>query len=423
MQIEYEKDISNNMPLAQYRVLDLTDDKGYLCGRILADLGADVIKLEQPSGDSGRRVGPFYHDDLSPEKSLHWFAYNANKRSITLNIDNAKGQGIFLKLVRKSDVVLESFPPGYLDRLGLGYINLCEELPSIIMTSITPFGQESAWKHFKASGLVGAAVGGMMYITGDPQREPLRVGSPQSYLHASADAAVATLIALYHRELTGEGQHIDCSMLKSWICTIGNTIPFWELNKRVMCRDLYQSSMAPQAKLRQIWRCKDGFVCFALMAGASGAKTNRAICKWMEELRENDDFLRQFNWDELDFATLTQELLDKLEAPFEKFFAKRTKKELFERALELDLQVAPISTPEDLLDNKHLHARGYWQKVEHPELGEAITYPGAFVTFSDITPRPIKRAPLIGEHNDEIYKDELRISQQELEDLYEKGIV
>lgn len=411
-------------PLSWFKVLDLSDEKGYLCGKILAHLGADVIKIEPLGGDPGRKLGPFYQDKPDIQKSLYWFAYNTNKRSITLNIEVPEGQTIFRKLIRKADVVIESFVPGYLDNLRLGYSHLSREKPGIIMTSITPFGQDGDWKYFKTSDLVSAALGGMIYITGDPAREPLRIGAPQSYLHAAAEAAVGTLIALYHREATGEGQYIDCSVFASWVSSTANIVPFWELNHKLICREgIYRSSNAPQAKIRQMWRCKDGYVCFALMGGAWGAKTNRALCNWMEEVGEGDDFLKQFDWESLDFGTVTQELQSKLEAPFERFFANRTKRELFKKAVELDMQVGPISTLEDLLGNRNLKTRGYWQEVEHPELGATITYPGAFVQFEKMQTRPIVRAPLIGEHNKEIYEGELGISEEELRSLSEKGII
>lgn len=410
--------------LSECRVLDLTDDKGFLCGRILADLGAEVVKLEQPCGDPGRQTGPFYHNNANPEQSLLWFAYNANKKGITLDINTQEGQSIFYKLLRRYDIIVESFSPGYLEELGLGYADLRKEVPNVIMASITPFGQNSDMKHFKATDLVGAALGGMMYVTGDPDREPLRVGSPQSYLHASSEATVGILIAIYHRILTGEGQYIDCSMFRSWVSSTANSIPFWELNQRIIRREgKYRSSNAPDAKIRQIWRCKDGYICFAIMGGAFGAKTNRAICDWMEELGEGDEFLREFDWDSLDFSTVTQELQDKLEAPFEKFFTGRSKSELFEKALQLNIQIGPVSTLEDLLNNRHLKARGYWQNVEHTELGDTIVYPGDFAKFSVAQTRQIQRAPLIGEHNEEIYINELGFSREELESLSDKGIV
>ena len=154
--------------LGSYRVLDLTDAKGFLCGKILADLGADVIKIEKPGGDSSRSLGPFYHEIQDPEKNLYWFAYNLNKRGITLNIESEKGRQIFIRLAQKADFIIEAFSPGYLDNLGLGYSKLSQINPRIILTSITPYGQTGPYKNYEASDIDVMAMGGLMYITGNP---------------------------------------------------------------------------------------------------------------------------------------------------------------------------------------------------------------------------------------------------------------
>ncbi|MFA4837199.1 MAG: CoA transferase, partial [Dehalococcoidia bacterium] len=153
--------------LSSYRVLDLTDEKGYLCGRILGDLGADVIKIEPPQGDPGRNIGPFYKDMSDPEKSLLWFSYNYNKRGITLDLTKGAGKEILKKLVKNADFLIESFPPGYLDGLGLGYEDLCEINERLVFTSITPFGQSGPYRDYKGPDLIGMALGGYLYLTGD----------------------------------------------------------------------------------------------------------------------------------------------------------------------------------------------------------------------------------------------------------------
>jgi len=156
--------------LSPYRVLDLTDTNGLLCGKLLGDLGADVIKIERPGGDAARNLGPFYHDEADPEKSLFWFAFNTSKRGITLDIETAEGQETLKSLVKGADFVIESFPPGYLDRLGLGYSALEKINPRIILVSITPFGQTGPYKDYKAPDIVAFAMGGYMYPFGDPDR-------------------------------------------------------------------------------------------------------------------------------------------------------------------------------------------------------------------------------------------------------------
>ena len=161
---------NKDLLLSPYRVLDLTDDKGFLCGRILADLGADVIKVETPGGDPARNTGPFYKDIPDPEKSLFWFSYNTNKRSITLNLESLDGQDIFRNLSKTADFVIESFAPDYLDSLSIGYSALSEINPRIIMTSITPYGQTGPYRDYKAYDLTLQASGGLMYVSGDPDR-------------------------------------------------------------------------------------------------------------------------------------------------------------------------------------------------------------------------------------------------------------
>jgi crotonobetainyl-CoA:carnitine CoA-transferase CaiB-like acyl-CoA transferase len=197
--------------LSAYRVLDLTNQNGYLCGKMLGDMGADVIKIESPRGDSGRKTGPFYQQIPDQEKSLYWFAYNLNKRGITLDIETTDGRQILSRLIKKADFIIESFDPGYMDSLGLSWEKIHEINPRIVMTSITPFGQTGPYKDFKGSDLVVMAMSGLMYITGNPDSAPLRISFPQAFLLASAHAAASSMIAHYYRETSGEGQHVDVS--------------------------------------------------------------------------------------------------------------------------------------------------------------------------------------------------------------------
>jgi benzylsuccinate CoA-transferase BbsE subunit len=198
--------------LNNYRVLDLTDEKGSLCGKILGDLGADVIKVEKPTGDVSRRIGPFFHDMPDPEKSLNWFALNSSKRGITLNIEDPEGKEIFKKLADTADVIIESFAPGYMDTLGIGYAALSARNPRLIITSITAFGQTGPYKDRKASDITLLAMSGLMSINGDSDRPPLRMCLDQSYYLASAQAAAGTLLAIQCRYASGKGQCVDVSI-------------------------------------------------------------------------------------------------------------------------------------------------------------------------------------------------------------------
>jgi benzylsuccinate CoA-transferase BbsE subunit len=410
--------------LSSRRVLDLTDEKGFLCGKILADLGADVIKIEKPGGDKTRNLGPFYHEAPDAEKSLYWFAYNLNKRGITLNIEAREGRQIFTKLVQTADFVLESFAPGYLDDLGLSYLKLSQTNPRIIMTSITPFGQTGPHKKCKASDIEVMAMGGLMYITGNPEQPPLRISLPQAFLLASAHGAAASMVAHFYRETSGEGQHVDVSSQECVLWEIANAIPLWELNQNILRRvGSYMAGRWTGTKQRLLWKCKNGYVLFYILGGAFGVKTNRAIVKWMEEENIAPEYLQNFNWNAFDMATQTQEMQDQIEIQISRLFSMFTKEELYDEALKRGIMLCPMNTSKDIIENAQLKEREFWVDIYHPELSTNVTYPGAFAKLSE-TPLNIKcRAPLIGEHNLEIYQGELGLSSSELNDLVHVGVI
>jgi len=410
--------------LESFRVLDLTDEKGFFCGKILADLGADVIKVEKPGGDPARRIGPYYGDGNDPEKSLHWFAYNLNKRGITLDIETAKGKALFERLARTSDFVIESYPPGFMDKVGLGYSALSKLHPRIILTSITPFGHTGPYRDYKSSDLVGMAMGGLAYITGNAGETPVRVGFPQSYLLASAEAAAATMIAHYSRERTNQGQHVDVSIQASVAGKLANAIPTWELNHTLLKREgSYMFGRGAKLRMRLLWPCRDGHVTFALMGGKLGAKSNAIVAGWIVDEGMAPDFFKKIDWPTLDMAKQTQEEQDRLEAVVGLFFAKYTKAELYARANREGVLLCPQSSCQDILENDQLRSRDFWARVEHPELGETLTYPGPFLKASGAGPTLRRRAPLIGEHNPEVYQTELGLSEDEMGRMKQSGII
>jgi len=410
--------------LSPYKSLDLTDHKGFLCGKILADLGADVIKIEPPGGCPSRNIGPFYRNIPHPERSLYWFAYNAGKRGITLDIETARGRDILKKLAAKADFIIESFSPGYLDRLGLGYQALKQVNPRLIMTSITPFGQSGPYEDYQATDLVGMAMGGLMYLTGDSDRPPVRISFSQAYLHAAADAACGTLLAHYHRELTGQGQHVDVSMQQSVVWTMMNARPFWELTGTFLKRvGPFRAGLSSGAIQRQTWSCRDGAVTFIVMGGAGGAGTNRALVEWMDEEGMADEELKGIDWDAFDMAAASREFHQRIEEKIGRFFVTHTKEELFTEAAERRIMLYPVSTPADIVLSPQLAAREYWVGVEHDELRTCISYPGAFLKSSEAPCSLKRRAPLIGEHNHEIYQQELGLSNEELATLREASII
>jgi crotonobetainyl-CoA:carnitine CoA-transferase CaiB-like acyl-CoA transferase len=398
--------------LSPYRVLDLTDEKGLLCGKLLGDLGADVIKIERLGGDPARNIGPFYHDEVDPEKSLFWWAFNTSKRGITLDIEAADGREVFKKLVEGADFVIESFPPGYMEKYGLGYSALDRINPGVIMVSITPFGQTGPYKDYKASDIVAWAMGGVMYVTGDADRPPVRVSHhSQAYVRAGVEAAVGAMMALCYREMRGEGQHVDVSIQDCVAQSVDAVTATWDMTKV----NVRRGAMPPgiNARLRMTWPCKDGYLVWMYRFGY-WAHVSRSLVNWMDSEGMADNFLKGFDWATVDQATIPQEAADRINEPTRKFFMAHTKAEFLEGASKRRIMLYPVSTTADMLESVQLAARGLWVNVDHPEFGTSIIYPGAFAYSSEASPRISRRAPLIGENNQEIFGKELGLSKEGL---------
>ena len=409
--------------LSPYRVLDLTDEKGLLCGKILADLGADVIKIEKPGGDPARNIGPFYHNIVHPEKSLFWFAYNTNKRSITLNIETYDGREIFKRLVESTDFVVESFPPGYVESLNLGYSVLSKINPKVIMASISPFGQTGPYAKYNASDIVVFAMGMLMSQCGDPDRAPVQVSFPQSFLNAASDAAVAMMIAHYYRQATGEGQYIDVSAMESVLWPGGEVIPEWTFLKHDAKRP-GRFHVRPSAPDRPIvWECKDGYCNYLILAGQPGEGNNRKLVEWMDEEGMASGYLKEKDWASWDWTSTTQEELNSIVEPIANFFKSHTKAEIRDEAVKRNISLYPVYDSREAVENPQLIARNFWIEIEHDELNDIITYPGPFAQFSETPIRSWHRAPLIGEHNNEIYEAELGFSKEEIIALKVAGVI
>ena len=414
--------------LSGYRILDLTDEKGFYCGKVLADLGADVIKIEPPGGDTSRNFGPFYKDIHDPEKSLYWWAYNTSKRSITLKLESDQCKDILRRLIKTADVVVESFPPGYMDSLGLGYKSLCEINPSIIVTAVTPFGQTGPYKDWKADDLIGWALAGQAYVTGDNDRPPCQISFPHCYLVAGNHAASGTVAALYHRECTGEGQCVDVSMQESVLWTTLILVQFWDIMGLNMFRAGSRRSMGT-ALFRLAFPCKDGYIGFLVAGGQLASITMPPLIKWMAEEGMLGVFEDKKDWEakdwieKVDALSLTQEVVDAWEKSLLDFFATKTKAEIYEKARETSIIIYPVSTTKDLEDNVQLKSRNFYVEVEHPELNEAITYAGAPYKIAEAPWRISRRPPLIGEHNQEIYEGELGFSKSEMSRLKQDGVI
>ena len=403
--------------LSPYRVLDLADEKGLLCGKLFADLGADVIKVERPGGDATRNLGPFYHDEVDPEKSLFWFAYNAGKRGITLDIGSSRGREILKKLVLGADILVESFSPGYMDSSGLGYSTLAKLHPGFIMVSISPFGQTGPYRDFKGPDIVVWAMGGRMYAVGDADRPPVRISHhSQAYLQAGLDSAMAAMMALYHRQVTGEGQYIDLS-IQAAAAQTGS--PAWDL-RQIVAQRIRQSG---NVLVPRMYPCKDGMVAWTYMPATFEPWRNASFISWLDREGFATDFLKKYDWTKLDYLLITQEEMDQIAEPTARFFASHTKEELLEGAVKHRIMFYPHFTADNILASEQLAARDFWDMVPYPELGRELKYPGAFALTTETHIGVSRRAPLIGEHNREVYEKELGMKPEELEKLKQAGVI
>ncbi len=407
--------------LKGYRVLDLTDEKGSVCGKILGDLGADVIKVEKPGGDPARRIGPFLHNTPDPEKSLHWCAFNSSKRGITLNLDDPEGREIFKKLSEKTDIIVESFAPGHMDKLGLGYAELSLSNPRLIMTSITLFGQTGPYRDRKASDLAILAMSGLMSITGDPDRPPLRMCLDQTYSLGGIQGVVGTMLALSYRRTSGEGQSVDVSIYEAAVR--GN---YWEPARWEFLKVLVKRSgnRFPRAAAKglQLWRCKDGYVTWLLTGGVTGAKQMNVLVTWMSELGQAD-ILKDVDWASLHLSEVSQEQLSVWEAVIEKFLTGLTMDELEVECIKRGIPMARVNRIDNVTQDVQLAARRFWEQLPIPGTKETIGHPAFPFLASETNARVKGRAPLIGEHNQEVYEKELGFSKQTMSSLKERGIL
>ena len=420
----------NECMLSPYRVLDLTDERGFFGGKLLGDLGADVIKIEKPGGDPARRFGPFFHDIPDPEKSLFWMGLNTNKRGVTLNLEATAGQTVFMKLVETADILIESFDPGYMDNISLGYEELRKINPGLIMASATGFGQSGPYRDFKAPSIVLWALSGQAYITGDADRPPLSPSYPIPYFFGAMQAAIAALIALYHRAVTGRGQYIDAPSLLSLAWATGaEPQGLWINDGQIVTRQgriWPRPQPAPDGGVKYVnvpltYPCRDGGVKFFPFVDKGMLPSTNGMTQWTTEEGLASEIMQKVDWSTWNWQTVSQETVDDVTGCFARLFMRHTKDELWEEAQKRGIQLYPVFTAADTLKLPQLSIREFWEEVEHPELETTITYPGAFAKLAEGSCGIRRRAPRIGEHNEEIYIEEMGMSPEDLKLLAQKG--
>jgi benzylsuccinate CoA-transferase BbsE subunit len=411
--------------LKGFRMLDLSDEKGAMCGKIFADLGAEVIKVEPPGGCSTRRIPPFLEDEVGLDRSLYFIAYQAGKKSVTANLDTADGRTLVADLAKKCDFLVESFQLGYLDSIGLGYDSLAKLNPRLIYTSITPFGDKGPGKEYKWADIISWASGGMMYLMGEEGKPPIEMALPQAGLHAGAEASVASLIAHYPRQTDGLGQRVVVNMQACIVWTLMNEQAMPILHGNHLGRSgVYVGSLGLRRKM--VFECKDGYISSVIGVGP----TTKNLIDWVIEGGFGADWMKKMDWGTWTpglFMKATEEELARvaeMEIGIQRLFMTMTKDEIYAQTLKRRLLLAPVATEADIARDVQLKARGYFVQVDHTDtIGRPLTMPGPFAKMS-ATPISInRRAPKLGEHNDEVYGEILGRSREQLTELRALGAI
>lgn len=377
--------------LSGYRILDLADEKGMLCSRLLTDMGAEVVRVE-PS-------------DSVNDSSL-W--ENLGKRSITLDIEDAAGKEIFTKLIKAADALVESYAPGYLDALGLGYGELIKINPLLIMVSLTGFGQDGPYRHYHSSDMVASALSGQMYVCGDPDMPPLKPFGNQAYYSACLFAAIGVMLALQNLHATGRGQHIDISVQECAAATLDHVLVRYFYQGVVARR---QGSLHWDGGLR-IFPCRDGHILLSLF------RQWETLVEWLDAEGMADD-LTEMKWRE---AETRLQHLDHITEVLEKWTRSHTAAELVETGQLMGFPWAKVISLPELIGSPQLEERGFFVDAEHPDTGRKFRYPGAACRLSGSPWRIGERTPHRGESNREIY-GELGLSPDEIDALSRRGVI
>jgi crotonobetainyl-CoA:carnitine CoA-transferase CaiB-like acyl-CoA transferase len=393
-------------PLQGIRVIECGGMVGApYAAKLMADLGAEVIKIEEPGGDAARRRGPYPGNLPHPEKSGTFLYLNTNKLGVTLNLQTAKGQELLKRLVQNADLLVHNYLPPRMTSLGLKYEELSAINPRLVMTSISPFGRTGPNRDLFMHDLNMWAAGGVVYLSGAsgrPDLPPLKAFGQQAGYQAGVNAAIGSLGALFGRFSSGQGQHVDISVQECLVAILENNYVSWPYMQTIASRLGFR--LIPQ----DVIPCRDGYIYFLAIEDHQwkGALEVMGNPEWAEADIFQDFATRSGNW-------------DALKPLLEDWAQDKSVQEVYHAAQAKRVPFAPVSTMGDLLNSGHLNARGFFAAIGHPEAGE-LQYPGAPYRFST-SPWALRRpAPTLGQHNEEIYCGRLGLSKRELEELRTK---
>lgn len=394
------------MLLHPYRVLDLTHCHGTLCAQILGDLGADVIQVEPPGGASGRLIGPFFDNRKDAEHSLSWWGYARGKRSVELDVD--ADREVFLKLVATVDFLIEAEPVGSMTARGLAYEQLRKYNPALIHVSMTPFGSDGPKSDWVASDITLLASAGPLAMTGDEDRPPVRISVPQAWNHASAEAAVGALVALFERHQSGLGQHVEVSAQQALtIATQGNILSA-VVNETTIERAAGGIKVG-DIRLRLTYPALDGHVSITHIFGATVGPATRRLMEYVYDEGFCDAATRDKDWIEYGMQLLNGEEpveeFERVKACVAACTASKTKAELLQAAMDRRLLLAPMTTIGEVVDSEQFASREYFSQPDGDGPAADVRYPGPFAKFSATPLVRRSRPPRIGEHTEEVLKE------------------
>jgi crotonobetainyl-CoA:carnitine CoA-transferase CaiB-like acyl-CoA transferase len=384
-----------------------------MCGRILADLGADVVKVEPPGGEADRLRPPFLQDLENSERSIPWLAANVNKRGVTCDLASADGRALFARLASAARIVIESASPGRMRELGL-------DLGDAIVVSITPYGQDGPLAGVPGSDLEVTAASGSLWLAGEEGRAPVRTAQPQSPYWSGMYGALGALVALQ----APAPQRVDVSA-QAAMTTVHPPAPVWwdiarEEHGRTGPFLLGRSNVG--SRFRNLWECADGFVSFAIQGGPIGRHTGRMLVEWMAERGTVPSALAAIEWERFDNSRLTQAQVDELEAEIAPFLRSLTKTEFFSGVVKRKMLGYPAGDASDSLADPQLRARDFWRSFSPIDGVPALPFPGGFALFDGERPTLRRGAPRVGEHNVEVYS-EVGVGTAELARLRAAGTV
>jgi benzylsuccinate CoA-transferase BbsE subunit len=382
-------------PLAGLRVLELSGSLGHYCGKLFADLGADVVLVEPPGGTPLRREPPSAGAEDDSE-SIPFQYLNTNKRSLCLDLDQPGDAATLRALAGRADLVIETERPGAQERRGLGWATLSSRHPGLVLTSITPFGQDGPYAGLDGDDLIASALGGLLYLGGYADGEPIRPAGEQAVLAAGLFGAVAAMLALTHAELTGQGQHVDVSMMEAVVLGLENAPQLYDLEGVVRHRNGGVQRLAGTG----VFACADGLVCL-LATGFGGTQHWTKLVAWLEaETGTGLGRFRDPRWSRIDFL-VTEAAKAEFSAFFADFCATRAQRDLYHRAQSWRVPLCPVAAPRDVLSDEQLSFRRYFAEVTCAD-GSVLKMPGAPYRLSR-TPWSLRRpAPRLGEHSSEV---------------------